>query len=74
MKSEEIVKMEINSLIEQSLVSLKETMRLKDKYNTDDFSRGRYEGIVLVSKDFLDNFVRFADRIGIKLKKQQEKN
>lgn len=73
MKSKEIVEMEIRNLIESSLVTLAETKRIMSNKEMSDYEKGRTEGIILIGKDFIDNFIRFADRIGIKLKKQQEK-
>ena len=72
MKDKNIVEMEVRSLIESSLTMLKETKRLKEDYSQNEFSRGRYEGIMMMGKDSIENFIRFADRIGINLKKESD--
>ena len=72
MKKEEIVKMELESLIEQIVITIGETERIWGNKEMSEFERGRHQGIILLSKDFLDNLVRFSDRIGINLRKPDE--
>jgi len=69
----DIIEMEMKALLESTALMLKETKRLKDEYDTDDFNRGRYEGIVIATMDALDNFARFGSRIGVK-PTQKDKN
>jgi len=70
MKSEAIVKMELKNLIKVSLMTLEETRIVwENKKEITAYEKGKYDGILLISRDFIDNFVRFGNRIGLDFKK-----
>jgi hypothetical protein len=57
------IKRELNALIEGQALMLKELADNKMQFDlTNDYTRGRHEGMIIMGRDVLDNYLRFKER------------